>query len=519
MLRLIVNRARQHYNEAADHLERGRLVEALAELQNALELDAKFEEARILRGAIFLRLERPEDARREWNKALEANPQSARAHRYLNDLAPVSRVLPVVRRVYGLLGACAAVVLLSLAAVIAAQRPSDLENGLRRGWAAFGARRLADAQEVLRELPRPLPRVDLEDSARLLDESIIALEQRALAGAERALLQQDFAAASENLDALEAMVPTSGSRIALARLRRAISDEAMDAVISGDLAQTSTEEFHAVLRRLERLRPWLGENASMLEGQVRNAALGRLAKERAEWMLMLHGDAESPMLDAGAESLHGLAQLAGIADVSVELREMLRSARGAARIAEARRLLEANDIASFESAIRRAEELDSSREEAGELRTLFADRQREALIGRLSAALEEQNRTAALILAREAEQAGVALPAEWSVTLQRLRERRSAEAYYSLMERAEEIERGKFSSDEARAILDLVFQAREALPPRLSAGAQSHLHFFAAVALLNAGEANRAQEEIAALSELFSQSPYLERWNDLIAEP
>lgn len=41
MLRLIINKAKHHYNLALEHAERGRYYEAITELNNSIELDSK----------------------------------------------------------------------------------------------------------------------------------------------------------------------------------------------------------------------------------------------------------------------------------------------------------------------------------------------------------------------------------------------------------------------------------------------------------------------------------------------
>ena len=38
-IRLVTNKARQHYNDALEHAERGRTTEAIDELKNAIDLD------------------------------------------------------------------------------------------------------------------------------------------------------------------------------------------------------------------------------------------------------------------------------------------------------------------------------------------------------------------------------------------------------------------------------------------------------------------------------------------------
>ncbi|MCX7765787.1 MAG: tetratricopeptide repeat protein, partial [Candidatus Sumerlaeia bacterium] len=56
MLRLIVNKAKHHYNIALEHAERGRYVQAITELQNALDLDRHNIDALVVLGTVYARM-------------------------------------------------------------------------------------------------------------------------------------------------------------------------------------------------------------------------------------------------------------------------------------------------------------------------------------------------------------------------------------------------------------------------------------------------------------------------------
>ena len=53
MLRLIVNKAKHHYNLAVEHAERNRYHEAAAELRNSLDLDKNNVGTHVLLGTIY----------------------------------------------------------------------------------------------------------------------------------------------------------------------------------------------------------------------------------------------------------------------------------------------------------------------------------------------------------------------------------------------------------------------------------------------------------------------------------
>ena len=98
MLRLIVNRARHHYNVALEHAERERYAEALAELQHCLELDASFFPAHVVMGTIHAKMGKFADAERCWQAALSFDPHIRKAHEYLDKSHMVQRAVPLLSR-------------------------------------------------------------------------------------------------------------------------------------------------------------------------------------------------------------------------------------------------------------------------------------------------------------------------------------------------------------------------------------------------------------------------------------
>ena len=84
MLRLIVNKARHHYNVALEHAERQRFAEALTELEHALELDRSFVPAHVVMGTVHAKMENFAEARRCWEAALALDPHVLKAHQYLD---------------------------------------------------------------------------------------------------------------------------------------------------------------------------------------------------------------------------------------------------------------------------------------------------------------------------------------------------------------------------------------------------------------------------------------------------
>ncbi len=115
MLRLIVNRAKHHYNQALEHAERGRVDEAITDLNNALEVDSSIINAYVVLGTLYTRKEMFKEAREAWQQALAADHRFQKAHEYLLKAGQAEYAFPAVRRLRNL---CLTLAAVSLALVI-----------------------------------------------------------------------------------------------------------------------------------------------------------------------------------------------------------------------------------------------------------------------------------------------------------------------------------------------------------------------------------------------------------------
>lgn len=98
MLRLVANKARDHYNVALEHAERGRTAEAIDELHNAIDLDRSFTVAHVVLGTLYAKAGNFDKARDSWRTALEQQPELVKAHQYLQRVETVEKSLPALWR-------------------------------------------------------------------------------------------------------------------------------------------------------------------------------------------------------------------------------------------------------------------------------------------------------------------------------------------------------------------------------------------------------------------------------------
>ncbi len=98
MLRVIVNKAKHHYNQALEYAERDRTDDAIHELQNTLDLDGSMIDAHVVLGTLYAKQNEFGKARDEWNAALALDHRLQEAHDYLNKAEHAVVVFPIVRR-------------------------------------------------------------------------------------------------------------------------------------------------------------------------------------------------------------------------------------------------------------------------------------------------------------------------------------------------------------------------------------------------------------------------------------
>lgn len=150
-VRLVVNKARQNYNDALEHVERGRTIEAIDELKNAIDLDASLVNAHVVLGTLHARQGNFDEARESWQNALALQPELARAHEYLDRVDIVQTALPTLK-IYRWIAVILLLTAMSLAALlIYALRPDQGLARLQHANALIEARQYGEAMEELEQ--------------------------------------------------------------------------------------------------------------------------------------------------------------------------------------------------------------------------------------------------------------------------------------------------------------------------------------------------------------------------------
>lgn len=151
MLRLVLNRARNHYNAALEHAERDRNDEAISELKHAVELDSTFINAWVVLGTVYAKREMFAEARDAWQKALALDPRLEKAHTYLQKAETVASSIPALRRLQFLAAGLAILAIGAFGGLALKSRPDTAASSIQRALDLAGGKRTGEAITALAE--------------------------------------------------------------------------------------------------------------------------------------------------------------------------------------------------------------------------------------------------------------------------------------------------------------------------------------------------------------------------------
>lgn len=178
MLRLLVNKSRHHYNVALEHAERGRFAEAASELNNALDLDSSFTQARLVLGTIYAKMDDMDRARSTWMTILESSDVQKKALEYLGRLDVVVSDRPARKWLRVFVGASAGLLLLAIGLFIWGATPPRGVRPLMQAAQLAGEgdwegayERLSFLKSQRRDLDRPIQE-GLDGLSRLVESRI-----------------------------------------------------------------------------------------------------------------------------------------------------------------------------------------------------------------------------------------------------------------------------------------------------------------------------------------------------------
>ncbi len=151
MLRVVANKARHHYNIALEHAERGRTEEAIDELHNALDLNAKLVPAYNLLGTLLARQGNIEEAREVWENALRVDQNTAKTYDYLNRLESTRETLPMVERLQQVCLALAVIVCVLVAVLFYMGQPDPAQELVKDAQTAYDSKQYGETLDLLNQ--------------------------------------------------------------------------------------------------------------------------------------------------------------------------------------------------------------------------------------------------------------------------------------------------------------------------------------------------------------------------------
>lgn len=518
MLRLIVQRAKVHYNRGVEMAERGRMVEAIGELDHALQLDANLPEARLLLGSLYVRLERPSEARDQWQAALDSQRSSRRAHDYLVGLGANETAFTLLRRARLLMMAGGLICLAGVLAVVGSimASPSRESRLIDDAWKGYMARDFQASADLLAQARQAgLADEELVRRATVLEEAMLRSLEERLELVDRSAAIGDFAFAAGELERLEGWKLSGEQRAQVerrrARVMRAAERELEELALGSFSAETLARLQRAVLRF---------DQAFPDSSRGREAMGMYMDKGRQRLSAVLENIGDAGPEDAGARlaearrlaAVLGPQAQARVATVAESIEQRRRDERLRATMTDA-----ATAVARGDWATARVLLADLDLPADGELRArydaLFSDlrrgettdavaRVRGALdAGRLREALETADSIAWSFVPGDV--AGRLRPQLAAAARQD-----AIDAYYAAMAQAEAFEDLSLDAAEAAGLLARLDGAEERLPAAIRGAALDDVVFFRVAGYRILGERERSDAWRERLEEAFPGSPY-----------
>lgn len=219
MLRLIINKARHHYNLAIEHAERNRYYQAISELQNSLDLDKSNINAHVLLGTIYAKQNKFDLAIQEWEAALSINPNLYKAYQYIERAEKVKSALPVLKWVKVLFAGLIVCLICIIVLSFHLFRPHPSENLIESAVSEYKQKGFGSALQKADIFSRKYNSSHLLPVAQLLKESIQKKMDEEKEKIRNRLQAEDYPGALELCKQLEAYHPDPETRQFLKHIR------------------------------------------------------------------------------------------------------------------------------------------------------------------------------------------------------------------------------------------------------------------------------------------------------------
>ncbi len=532
MLRLIVNKAKQHFNNAVEMTERQEYYEALGELATALSLNDHLIEAHVLRGSLLARMDRLVEAREAWQKALNLDPHAARASKYLLDLRSLEKSAPLFQKMhyltYGLIGAICLLVVVSGAMLLKGDtsevvlKENPAEQLAQKGWRAFQQNKLNEAS-ILAQESEEVP------SGRALSAAIDAKIDLEIQILDMMARNNNVEATLEKADQLLTGPLDEQQKSQVEEVRVTLADELRDDLLLLSSSESLTVEL------VEKVDRWFDELEKIGAGESSETTQLK-ASIRGKWDAQLREEREK--LRGFEQTLDGFSQVYNdieniyMLEKAVYSSSVFGSKDDTSEVAEASRRLRLEtlkgemfekisnlagkgDRDSFEAYRKELNSLFSvtgdmeSNDLFEDLESLLEEKERRSLIVDLYEAMEEADIATVRDIESEIESEGWDIASSLREELDAFYQQKSIESYYALLDEVEKYEEEGLSEGEAKRVLRQSSTFPDLLPSRLWQRGEETVLYIQALAYRSLGSEQDFAETINRLSNGYPNSPYL----------
>lgn len=515
MLRVIINKAKTHFNTALELAERDRNEEAIAELHNALDLDYSHVNSHVVLGTLYAKVGDLEKAEKCWRDALTIDPRYEKAHEYLNKVRSVRENLPIVQR-QRILILFMAIVLAGLLAVFSVTLFGESRHKVfQEAWSAYENHDYTEALELLQRAGQS-PSATLARQAQTLSSIIQRQMELSLENVRLDIKQKQFAHGQNTLNSLREQQPPSYVRSKIQSLEqelrqtvRAEVENSLEAYKRQEVSRKTVEERIRLYSALFP-EPAARENIAQAEDRLSSISQG-LALQSLERQIQ----------KGITEDLEGLKQLAALSKQWGE-QPILQSRMEtlAAQLQQKysvwfQEALEAADQAKAREALQKMGQLQKLVPQAKRetrLRELESQWQQDKLRRqeeKLAQALKSESYAQALETLEELL-ANPALPQDerdlYAVQVDKVRRKLAVQRWLWMHEREGDYMNGRLSFEDGRKTLQIYPQVLEDLPQNVYPNMEDNILLFVALAHRQLGQKAEARKILKRLEQDYPES-------------
>ncbi len=517
MLRLIVNKAKHHYNLALEHAERNRYYEAITELQNALDLDKSYVDARVVLGTIYAKQNNLDKAAAEWEAALATDSHFYKAHQYLLKAQKTGEALPVLKWVKVLGLGLAITILLVITVFIYYNRPHPNEALLREAWSYYQGNNYGQALTALDQIQEKASDQNLILSATILRGEITTTLRNQIAAVKNLFTNQDYLGAIEAAQSLQQVNPDDETSVLLTDLLEQAKANALQQV--EQLIQQyekSGTGYDELMTQSQRLIALLGDSR---DAQLLSTGIAQVEEQRLERAFEKLQKEYKKTRDT--ETALAAAQELLDANPGASLHDQIQSFMDSARMSSieyllgtAKRQVEQRTFDKAKATLDRilqSSNLSSAlRDELATVKAMYDSERAGDLIQRLKALNVKKEYAQVIKLATEASQFN--LTAEDRKVIDReialARRRYAIEIYEWMLARDSKFEECRISVEEAQKTVDNYQIVLDYLPKKAYGYAFDEVTFYIGSAFMRLGQHEKGKEFFRKLHTEYSSSSY-----------